>query len=94
PVIDELRKFGALAHRDAASVTSPVVVIQGHRDTVVSPASTRKLIDRFPELRAYHEIPGDHLVPMSGSPMWPEVKSLVLHEIEPYLALPMPPGGR
>ncbi len=82
PVIDELRKFGSLAKRDAAAVKAPVVVIQGHRDTVVSPSSTRSLIDRFPDLRAYHEIPGDHLVPMSGSAMWPEVKSLILHEVE------------
>jgi carboxylesterase len=86
PVIDELRKFGAMARRDAAAVKAPVVVVQGHQDTVVSPASTRALIDRFPNLRAYHEIPGDHLLPMSGSATWPEVKSLVLHDVGPFLS--------
>ena len=85
PVIDELRKFGAVGRRVASQVTAPVVVIQGHHDTVVNPRDTRDLINRFPRLQAYHEIPGDHLLPMAGSAAWPEVRSLVLHEVHQFL---------
>lgn len=81
PVIDELRRFGAIGRREAGQVTAPVVVIQGHHDTIVHPRFTRALINRFPQLQAYHEIPGDHLLPLEGSQMWPEVRSLVIHEM-------------
>jgi carboxylesterase len=85
PVIDELRKFGAVGRREASKVTAPVVVIQGHDDTVVNPRDTRALINRFPRLQAYHEIPGDHLLPMAGAAAWPETRSLVLHEVHQLL---------
>lgn len=78
PVIDELRKFGAWGHREAANVTAPVVVIQGHQDIVAHPRYTRALVDRFARLRAYHEIPGDHLITLDSRPSWPTVRALVL----------------
>jgi carboxylesterase len=81
PVIDELRKFGALGRRDASKVTSPVAIIQGHQDHVVNPRHSRQLGDLFVHLQAYHEVPGDHLLPMDTLPSWPRVKSLVLDEI-------------
>jgi len=80
PVIDELRKFGAMGRRDAPTVTAPVVVIQGHQDVVVNPRHTRDLVDSFQNLQAYHEIPGDHLITLDTVPSWPTVRSLVLGE--------------
>ncbi len=85
PVINELRKFGATARREAPRVTAPVVVVQGHEDTVVNPRDTRDLIARFPRFQAYHEIPGDHLVALAGSPQWNELLRLVLHELRAFL---------
>lgn len=82
PVIDELRKFGAIGRRDAPMVTSPVVVIQGHQDVVVNPRHTRAMLDRFQRLQAYHEIPGNHLITLDSLPSWPAVRSLVLSEAE------------
>lgn len=81
PVIDELRKFGALGLEAAGSVNCPVVVLQGHQDTVVHPRYTRQLIDRFSHLNAYHEVPGDHLLPLDTLPTWPVVRDLVLSEV-------------
>ncbi|MBA2468350.1 MAG: alpha/beta fold hydrolase [Chloroflexia bacterium] len=80
PVIDELRKFGALGRRDATNVTAPVVVIQGHHDSVVNPRHTRESLDRFQRLQAYHEIPADHLITLDVRPSWPAVRDLVLDE--------------
>jgi len=81
PVLDELRKFGAMGRLDASKVGAPVVVIQGHRDTVVKPSHTRRLADLFPNLRAYHEIPGDHLLTLDSVRSWPTVQSLVHREV-------------
>ncbi len=82
PVIDELRKFGAMGRRDAPGVTAPVVVIQGHHDVVVNPRHTRELVDSFQNLQAYHEIPGDHLITLDTVPPWSTVRAIVLGEAE------------
>lgn len=84
-VIDEVRKFGYGARRLASQVTCPVVVLQGHQDAVVNPRDTRNLIDRFPSLQAYHEMPADHLLSLGTVPWWPRVRSLVLYEIDSIL---------
>jgi esterase/lipase len=81
PVIDELRKFGNQARREAPTVSSPVVVVQGHQDTVVHPRHTRQLIDQFQNLVAYHEVPGDHLLTLDTVASWPTVRDLVLGEV-------------
>ncbi|MDQ3657451.1 MAG: alpha/beta fold hydrolase [Chloroflexota bacterium] len=88
PVIDELRKFGAMGRRDAPGVTAPVVVIQGHQDIVVNPRHTRDLLDHFPQLRAYHEVPGDHLITLDSLPSWSTVRSLVLAEADAVIGMP------
>jgi len=88
--IDELRRFGTIAWREARQVTAPVVVIQGHQDIVVNPRHTRRLCDRFPTLQAYHEIPGDHLLPMDAMPSWPRLRSLIVEEVRPVLSLAAP----
>jgi carboxylesterase len=80
PVIDELRKFGAIARREAPAITAPVVVIQGHQDIVVNPRHTRDFVDLFQWLQAYHEIPGDHLITLDTLPSWDSVRTLVLDE--------------
>ncbi len=88
PVIDELRKFGAMGRRAAPRVSAPVVVVQGHRDIVVNPRHTRELLDHFPQLRAYHEVPGDHLITLDSTPSWSIVRPLVLGEVEAVIGLP------
>lgn len=93
PVIDELRKFGALGQREARRVTAPVVVIQGHDDIVVNPHHTRGLLDRFARLQAYHEVPGDHLITLDTLPSWPTVRDLVLSEAGSLIGAPSPCQG-
>lgn len=88
PVIDELRKFGAMGRRAAPLVSAPVVVVQGHQDIVVNPRHTRELLDRFPELRAYHEVPGDHLITLDSMPSWSIVRPLVLAEADAVIGSP------
>lgn len=82
PVIDELRRFGLDARREARQVTCPVVIIQGHQDNVVNPRHTRQLIDQFRNLRGYHEFGGDHLLTLDVLPSWPTVRDLVSREVE------------
>jgi carboxylesterase len=80
-VIAELQTFGGMALRAARQVTAPVVILQGHEDEVVHRRDTRKLSDEFARLQAYHEIPGDHLIPLDRLPSWPKVRGLVLDEL-------------
>ncbi len=79
-VIDELRKFGAMGRQAAPKVAGPTVVIQGIQDDVVNPRHTRALLSRLPNLRSYHELPGDHLITVDSRPSWPMVRSIVLAE--------------
>jgi alpha-beta hydrolase superfamily lysophospholipase len=80
-VINELRKFGNAGRRAAFAVGCPVVVIQGHQDSVVNPRDSRRLCDAFTNLQAYHEISGDHLLTLATVPWWPRVLALVLDEV-------------
>ena len=95
-VINELRKFGRAGRRVAPSVSCPVVIIQGHRDFVVSPRDSRRLSDAFTDLQAYHEIPGDHLLTLTTVPWWPRVRELVLdesRELQPFAPSGLGAGG-
>lgn len=85
PVINELRKFGAAAWKEAGGVTCPVVILQGHDDRVVHPRDTRRLSDRFPQLQAYHEFRADHLVTLDTVWWWPRVEELVREEVRALL---------
>jgi len=78
PVLDELRKFGSMGSREAPKISAPVVIIQGLQDTVVHPRHTRRLASRFSNLRAYHEIEGEHLLTLDTVRSWPVVRSLTL----------------
>lgn len=60
-LINEIVRMGKSAYHHARSVNIPTLILQGNQDNVVSPAATRRLVQRLPApLTVYREIPGGH----------------------------------
>lgn len=76
-MLDQLRRISAESERVVTSLTVPIVIIQGHQDTVVLPRDTRRLVGKTRNLVAYHEIAGNHMLPFDSFPAWPVVRDLV-----------------
>ncbi|CAA9532991.1 MAG: hypothetical protein AVDCRST_MAG73-1132 [uncultured Thermomicrobiales bacterium] len=76
--LDELRRLAAPAGALAARVTASTLIVQGGRDTIVTPRHTRRLVARFGGLVAYHELPADHLLVIEDRPTWPRVRDLTV----------------
>lgn len=60
--VDQLRRVGARAYRDAPRITVPTLIVQGREDTTVTCDRTRRLLVRFGGPVSYQEIPGHHHV--------------------------------
>jgi esterase/lipase len=76
-MLDELRRLSVRAERAMPALDVPTLIIQGHGDTIVLPMDTRRLVGKTRNLVAYHEIPGDHMLPFDSFPTWPTVRDLV-----------------
>lgn len=59
-VLGQVRQAGRLGFAAAPHVRAPVLVLQGSRDPLVTPAQTRKLMAQLPNLAGYVELPADH----------------------------------
>jgi len=76
--LDELRKAGRAAFRNAPAVALPTLVVQGTRDEVVRPEHTRRLIERISGRVSYRELGAGHDLIRADHPAWPEVETCVL----------------
>ena len=72
-ILEQLLGAGLEARRAAATVSLPVLLIQGRDDTVVRPEDTRRLLRRFPRPPGYVELPGPHSLARPSSPAWEQV---------------------
>lgn len=76
-LLDECRKVGREAGRISRHVTVPATIIQGRPDRVVGHRNARWLADHLGGPVAYHELPGDHLIPFDSVKSWPEVRPIL-----------------
>lgn len=76
-LVNECRIVGREAGRLARRVGVPVEVIQERPDHIIGHKNTRWLVDQLGGPVRYHEIPGNHLVPFTGSAAWPAVADLI-----------------
>lgn len=76
-MLDQLRRLSVQSERAMAALRVPALIIQGHDDTIVLPRDTRRLVGKTRDLVAYHEIPGDHMLPLDTFPTWPMVRDLI-----------------
>jgi carboxylesterase len=75
-LLNECRIVGREAGKLAPGLSRPVTIIQGRPDGVVGHRNARWLVDHLGGPVRYHEIPGNHLIPFTAAPTWPEVAAL------------------
>ena len=81
-LFDHLRQVGEGAYRQAARLRVPTLIIQGARDVTVSPAATRKLAARLPNLVQLAEIDAEHNLLNPKLNVWDQITTLVLDFIK------------
>jgi len=77
-LIDQVRGLSRVAFAQAGEVTVPTLVVQGSRDEVVRPATTRKLLRRFPSAPRLVEINSAHDMTLPENAAWPQVEAAVV----------------
>lgn len=81
-LLDELRQLGRAAQRAVARLTAPLLVIQGLKDPVVSPARTRRLLLAYSGPVHYLEVLAGHELLDPGGPAWPQVVETITRFLE------------
>ena len=82
-IFNQLAKLSKRAYREAASVRSPLLVLQGKQDKLVSPDLTRRLLARFPDQNAqekqrYLELDAGHDLMNTEDQAWPVLEKAVM----------------
>lgn len=82
-IFNQLAKLSKRAYREAASVRSPLLVLQGKQDELASPDLTRRLLARFPDQDAqekprYLELDAGHDLMNTEDQAWPVLEKAVL----------------
>jgi carboxylesterase len=77
-ILEQVVRVGQQGRRAAASLSTPVLLIQGKTDTVVNPEDTRRLLRRFPLPALYLEVPAPHSLVRPSSPAWDQVSEEVV----------------
>lgn len=76
--LEQLRGLGRHVFRQALTINTPTMVVQGLQDPIVPPHRTKRLIRRLGNVVRYHEVQGGHdLVDPQGA-AWGQVKTQVL----------------
>ena len=75
--IDQLKQIGSLARKTAPQINAQILLLQGNRDGVVIPRTSRRLLKRFSMAVEYFELDGAHDLVELDCPAWPEVKHRV-----------------
>jgi len=83
-VIDELRKAGRYASRNASRIGIPVLIVQGAQDTLVKPAHSRELSQRFVGPVQYREVQAGHDLLHAEGDAWRELTNVIIHFIAPF----------
>jgi esterase/lipase len=76
-LIDQLRRLSRHMLTAATSISTPVLIVQGTRDSVARPASARKLLAKLPESTRYVEVNSEHDLTLPTNPCYHEVEQLV-----------------
>ena len=77
-IMDEVRQVGRVARQAAPRATMPTLVLQGSRDSWVTPRATRQLLQALPGLLTYVEISAEHDLLDPHKPAWGRVVDSIL----------------
>ncbi|MCB0154997.1 MAG: alpha/beta fold hydrolase [Anaerolineae bacterium] len=78
-VFKHLNQTGRDGHRAAPQVTSPSLVIQGSQDEIVTPTTTRRLVEQLPATTRYLELAAEHDLLNPERPGWTEIEQAILN---------------
>jgi len=85
-MMEQVRRAGAGAGAAAPQVDSPALVLQGTRDELVRPQTTRRLLASFPQRPAYHEVDAEHNLLDSRESAWQDVVMIVDQFVQSHIA--------
>lgn len=71
--VDQVRRLGEAAWRDAHNIATPTLVVQGRLDQVISPARTRRFVSRLRNNVRLREVDGGHVLIWPGKPGYDEL---------------------
>ena len=78
-LINDCRIVGREAGRAASTIREPVTIFQGRPDAIVGHDNARWLVDHLGGHVTYHELPGDHLIPMETMDSWTHLRPMLQH---------------
>lgn len=81
-VLDQLRRLGRETWRVAPLIEIPLLVLQGRQDSIVPPARTRRLIDRFPSEPEYIEVDADHQLINRDGEAWARIVTILTDRLQ------------
>jgi len=76
-LVDDCRIVGREAGRRAGDIREPVTIFQGRPDAIVGHRNSRWLVDHLGGPVTYHELPGDHLIPLESMDSWQQLRVLL-----------------
>lgn len=77
-IIDEVRLAGEASRQAAGSVRAATLIVQGARDRVVLPRTSRQLVYAFSPPARYVEAPAEHDLLDANSAAWPEIRDTII----------------
>lgn len=83
-VIDQLRSLGGEAWKIAPRLSVPITIVQGSRDPIVPPHTTRRLVKRIGVVSSYLEVDAEHQLIDPTNQSWREIAGTLLDLIEQF----------
>ena len=77
-LVNDCRIVGREAGRRASTIREPVTIFQGRPDAIVGHVNARWLVDHLGGPVTYHELPGDHLIPLDSMDSWKQLRVLLV----------------
>ncbi|MFM9108189.1 MAG: alpha/beta hydrolase [Chloroflexota bacterium] len=76
--LDELRRAGVIANREAPRVSAPALIVQGEQDQTSLPAFSREFARRLGGPHRYQPVPGGHMLVDPAHPGWEITREAVV----------------
>jgi carboxylesterase len=83
-MFNQVKGAGERGYHAVPRVKLPTLIVQGTRDTLVKPATTRRFMQRFKAPLSYIEVNGEHDLVKSNVPAWAAVERAVLEFVQTF----------
>lgn len=76
-MLAQIHKAGQNGYRNAPHIHCPTLIVQGHRDELVTPANTRKLSARIKAPLTYIEVDAEHNLHATDQAAWGRIREAI-----------------